>query len=191
MFPLIPFFSFFIILLSAAALAPASDSRNPSHPFPIQHVKRDLTLPSNLSTITIPPFPPSILNTTNAIEPHCYPADPHSPLIHPSDCHTALYTLLASPNAMILRRWDRSSALPVEHVFQTCSIIIARASAGSDDLFQEVLIAHAAALLVQSCVTAGWGYQGGKAWIGIRGDFVVYLSASDAGDGMSVENATA
>lgn len=58
-----------------------------------------------------------------------------------------------------------------------------RVSADADDYFQEVLIAHAAALLVRSCVTPRFGFQGGKTRIGLEGEFVVYVSPSAAENG--------
>ncbi|CAD6588887.1 MAG: hypothetical protein ASARMPREDX12_003525 [Alectoria sarmentosa] len=185
MFPTSLVFSFLTILLSAAALTPASDDPNS-----IQHVNRDLTLllPPNLSNITHPPSP---LNTTNAIHPRCFAPSPALPVIRPTDCHTAVYGLLVAPNTMLLRRWDRHTTLPVEQTFKTCSVILARASAGSEDVFQPALVAYAAALLVHSCVTQKWGYVGGTTRIGVREEFVVHVSASEAGDAVAMESATA
>lgn len=90
---------------------------------------------------------------------------------------------------MLPLRWNRSSNLPAEHSFQTCSIIFALASATSDDVFQPVLVAHAAALLVRSCVTSRTGYQGGMARIGRGEGFVVFVSAVGAGAGGAVMEA--
>ncbi|KAF6228425.1 hypothetical protein HO133_008155 [Letharia lupina] len=182
------FFSFLLPVLSAAALFPASDNANPDHPSPVQHVERDLSQSPTLSNITL--STPSSLNTTNAIDPHCFLPNPRQPHIQPSDCHTALYALVVSPSAMLLEHWDRSSILPVESASGTCSIILARVTDTADGIFQPILVAHAAALLVRSCVTARWGYQGGTARIGQRQDFVVYLSASWAAGDMGIARAT-
>ncbi len=180
------FFSSVITLLSVAALRFAPDDPNPTHPSPIQHTERDLR------NITNSPFPSSSLTTTNAIEPQCYLPTPSQPVIHPPDCQMALYNILLSPTTMILCHWDRNSNLPLEFTFQTCSIILARTSIDSHDIFQLVLVAHAAALLVQSCVTPRWGYQGGMARIGVRGTFVVFVISSEARDrGIGTVSATA
>ncbi|CAF9924921.1 MAG: hypothetical protein ALECFALPRED_002865 [Alectoria fallacina] len=135
--------------------------------------------------------PPSSLNTTNAIHPHCFPPSPGLPVIRPTDCHTAVYDFLVGPDTMLLRHWDRHSNLPVEQAFKTCSIILARVSADSEEIFQPVLVAYAAALLVHSCVTERWGYQGGTTRIGAKEEFVVYVSATEAGDAVGMESARA
>ena len=180
------FFSSIVTLLSVAALALAPDKPNPSHPSPVQHTERDLR------NITNSPFPSSSLNTTNAIEPQCFLPAPSQPVIHRLDCQMALYNILLSPSTMILCQWDRNTVLPLEFTFQSCSIILARTSIESHDIFQVVLVAHAAALLVQSCVTPLWGYQGGSARIGIRGDFTVFVVTSQVRDrGTGTVSATA
>ena len=179
-------FSFFLIIQSAAALAPAPDDPHRDHPSSLQHnAERDLLLPEHLNNATSRPPTPSPLNTTNAIRLICYRADPHSPIILPENCHTALYTLLVAPNALIPQHWDYRSNLPFESAYLSCSIIMGRASARSDDIFPVVLFAHAAALVMQSCVTARHGFQGGMTRIGAGGGFAVYVSASGAANGAS------
>ena len=189
MFPPNLFFSLLTVLLSAAALDPASENPNTEIPSsPAHHAaERDLILTQTPPNATDPPLTtPPPLNATNDISYTCFTPDPHSPHIIPTDCHTAIYQLLAAPDVLELKRYDRTSELPVENNYRSCSIILTRSSARSDDVFQPVLIAHAAALVTKNCVTQLFGFQGGYARIGAGVGFLVYVSASgDPRDGPS------
>ena len=191
MFPPNLFFSILILFLTTAALDQAPANPNTNDPSPAHHaVERDLLLAQNPQNVTDPPLTtttsPSTLNATNDIQFTCFAPEPHSPYIIPTDCHTALYKLLAAPDALELKRYDRTSELPIETNWQSCSVILTRSSARSDDVFQPVLIAHAAAVVTKNCVIQQFGFQGGYARIGTGVGFLVYVSASgDPRDGPS------
>ena len=186
MFPTQIILSFSFVVLSAVALGPASNNPAPDHPPPVhRNAEPDLHL-RNIDNTTNPLLTPPPLTTTNAIQPICFTPQSHSPRIQPDDCHTALYNLLVLPDALNYQRWDRTTNLPSARTFQTCSIVVNREGPRSDDTFQPVLIAHAAALVVQGCVTARYSFQGGYTTIGAQEGFVVDVSASGTGvDGTS------
>lgn len=187
MFPTQILLSFSFVVLSAAALGPASDNPAPDHPPPVRrNAEPDHLHLQNIDNTTHPLFTPPPLTTTNALQPICFNPQSHSPRIQPDDCHTALYNLLVLPDALNFRRWDRTTVLPTARIVRTCSIVVNREGPRSDDTFQPVLIAHAAALVVQACVTARYSFQGGYATIGAHDGFVVDVSASGTGvDGTS------
>ena len=188
------FFSYFIAGLSsaaAAALGPVSPRPDPVYaPTAHQDTERDLlTLLHNNNTTNPPLTSSSTLNTTNAIEPTCFD-DPRAPIIVPVDCYTTLFNLLLDPNVLTLQRYDRTSDLPAEMAYHTCSIMLTRDSARSDATFQPALIAHAAALVVKRCTVAA-RFRGGWARIGGEPGFLVYVGSGGNGNGVVGASATA
>lgn len=72
--------------------------------------------------------------------------------------------------------WNAQSVLPMKFVWGTCHIFFTRIWLGAEDEFQAVLVPHAAARVVESCLTVGREFRGGWARLpGGDGDFVVFV----------------
>ena len=125
-------------------------------------------------------------NTINAILPTCFsqPPSPSDPQLQPiiiDDCLEVLYDIVRNSVALQPNVWDpRFMTFPVWNVFGTCAVGIVPRYSTSRDIFPELLVAHVAAVVIESCVKSKASEKvGGVAKIGVRNEFEICVYGRD------------
>ncbi|KAL8694806.1 MAG: hypothetical protein Q9224_003499 [Gallowayella concinna] len=137
-------------------------------------------LPFNLSDAAVGIADPTLLN---GIPPICLPQRPKPLLpfflIKALDCYrTMARGLLLGDDVMDRRRWARINT-PFTWNAGTCMIIVDSRDETALDYFSDAEIAHVAASIALPCVANNDEPLGGRASIGIRGDFTVTVYGRD------------
>lgn len=121
----------------------------------------------------------SPFNASNLVV-QCFhnPAPPASPYLRPiviDDYFEILQKIMVQDDAMLQRRWNLGPSGTGQWKVNQAVLGLCAPWPPSTDIFQTVLVAHAAALIADRCLREDEGYLGGQTWLGLRGTFRIVL----------------
>lgn len=110
-----------------------------------------------------------------------HPHVPKPQQINRPDCYMLFYLILVGDTAATPYRWDwKREPRPRVYSYGTCLVAVYAAIPSAMDTLTELAIARAAALVVQSCVTAPKGWLGGRTPVGLTKSFWVTVEGPNA-----------
>ena len=83
--------------------------------------------------------------------------------VDPRDCYRALYITLLSNDILTPLKSNPASDLPITISWETCRVSLTRAYEDADETLTLVLVAHAAAKIVERCLVEALWWRGGSA----------------------------